>query len=157
RTVYGDANLNVKKIQDQLTEVSLQIEAEKKRITARTRSAWTAAQHREALMLQERNKLGAKMAHMSSELAAYHMLKTEANANVELYDTLQGRLREAGIYAGLRSSNIRVVDLATNLRKPTGPHRLMLLSLGGLGSCIFAIVLSFVREGFRNTVRTPDD
>ena len=157
KTVYGDANLNVKKLQDQIAEVSLQIDSERKRAVARTRSAYSAAKHREQLMMRERDKLRMRMAHMSSELAAYHMLKTEANASVELYDTLQGRLREAGIYAGLRSSNIRVVDLAPNLRTPTGPHRLLLLTLGVSGSCLFAIVLSFLRESFRNTVRTPDD
>jgi capsular exopolysaccharide synthesis family protein len=108
-------------------------------------------------MSAERDKLRTKMSQMSSQLASYHMLKTEANANVELYNTLQGRLREAGIYAGLRSSNIRVVDLARNLAQPSGPHRLLVFLLGALGSCVFALVLSFLREGFRNTVRTPDD
>lgn len=157
KAVYGDANINVKKLQDQLAEVSVQIDAERKRDVARVRSTFASAKHREQLMTAERDKLRGKMSHMSSELAAYHMLKTEANANVDLYNTLQGRLREAGIYAGLRSSNIRVVDLAQNLGKPSGPHRLVLFMLGAFGSCIFAVVLSFLREGIRNTVRTPDD
>jgi succinoglycan biosynthesis transport protein ExoP len=157
KVVYGDANLNVKKLQDELAEVSVQIDAERQRAMARSRSAFAAARDREQLMILERNKLRASMAHISSQLAAYHMLKTEANANSELYETLQGRLREAGIYAGLRSSNIRVVDLASNLRKPTGPHRLLVFMLGAFGSCLFAVVLSFVRESFHNTVRTPDD
>jgi capsular exopolysaccharide synthesis family protein len=157
KTIYGDANINLKKLGDQLTEVSIQIDAERKRVIARLRSTYASARHRESLMTGERDKLRTKMARMSSQLAAYHMLKTEANANVELYNTLQGRLREAGIYAGLRSSNIRVVDLASNLRNPSGPHRLAILSLGVVGSIAVAIVLCFLKEGFRNTVRTPDD
>ncbi len=157
KTVYGDANLNVKKLEDQLVEVSLQIDAERKRAIARTRSTYSAARNREQLMNTERDKLRSKMSHMSSELAAYHMLKTEANANVDLYNTLEGRLREAGIYAGLRSSNIRVVDMATNLRKASGPHRGLLIALGTFGGCFLAIAISFVHESFRNTVRTPDD
>jgi capsular exopolysaccharide synthesis family protein len=157
KTVYGDANVNVKKLQDQIAEVSVQIDAERSRVISRARSSYAAAINREALMMSEREKLRAQMGNMSSQLSAYHMLKTEANANTELYNTLQGRLQEAGIYAGLRSNNIRVVDLASNLRKPTGPHRVLIVSLGAIGGCFFAVVLSFVRESFRNTVRTPDD
>lgn len=157
KTVYGDANTNVRKLEEQLAEVSLQIDAERNRTVARTRSAFTAAESREKMMLQEREKLRSQMGQMTSELTAYHMLKNEANANAELYNTLQGRLQEAGIYAGLRSSNIRVVDLATNLMKATGPHRFIMVALGSLASCLFAVVISFLFEGFRNTVRTPDD
>jgi len=157
KTVYGDANLNVKKLQEQISEVSVQIDAERKRAIARARSLYNAARQREALMMRERERLRTRMGHLSSQLTTYHMLKTEANANSELYNTLQGRLREAGIYAGLRSSNIRVVDLAAALRKPSGPHRILMVTLGAMAACFFAVVLSFVRESFRNTVRTPDD
>jgi succinoglycan biosynthesis transport protein ExoP len=157
KTVYGDANINVQKLQDQIAEVSLQIDAERNRAISRTRLSYSAALDRENLMLQERDKLRANMGYMSSQIAAYHLLKNEANANAALYNTLQGRLREAGIYAGLGSSNMRVVDLAMNLRKATGPHRFVMVTLGAIVSCLFAVVLSLVRESFRNTVRTPDD
>jgi len=157
RTVYGEANINVQKLQDQIAEVSLQIDAERNRAVSRARSSYSAAVNRENLMIQERDKLRADMGYMSSQLASYHMLKNEANANAELFNTLQSRLQEAGIYAGLGSSNIRVVDLAMNLRKATGPHRALIASLGAILSGLIAIVLSLARESFRNTVRIPDD
>jgi len=157
RTVYGDANVNVKKIQDQLVEVSTQIDAERMRAIGRTRAAYTAALHREQLMGVERERLLSQMSSQSSQLTSFHMLKEEANASAALYNTLQGRLQEAGIYAGLRSSNIRVVDMATNLHKPSGPHRSFIIGLGALAGCLLAVVLSFARESFRNTVLTPDD
>ena len=157
RTVYGDANVAVKKLQDQLLEVSTQIDAERKRVIARARSLYNAAREREELMMKEREQLLATVADKSSELTAFHFLKEEASANASLYNTLQGRLREAGIYAGLRSSNIRVVDMAGNLHKPTGPHRSFIVGLGTLAACLFAVVFSFARESLRNTVLTPDD
>jgi capsular exopolysaccharide synthesis family protein len=144
-------------LEDQVAEVSLQIDAERNRTIARTRAVYAAAQNRERLMFEQRENLRAEMGRESSQLTTFHMLKNEANANAELYNTLQGRLQEAGIYAGLGSSNIRVVDLAPNLRKASGPHRVLLIALGAFGSCLFAVMLSFVRESFRNTVRTPDD
>jgi polysaccharide biosynthesis transport protein len=157
KTVYGDANVNVQKLQDQINEISLQIDAERNRSFLRTRSSYSAALDRQELLAREREKLRANMGHMSSQLAAYHMLKNEANASAQLYNTLEGRLREAGIYAGLGSSNMRVVDLAMNLRKPTGPHRVLLVTFGAIISCICALVLSITRESFRHTLSTPED
>jgi capsular exopolysaccharide synthesis family protein len=157
RTVYGEANINVQKLQVQIAEVSLQIDAERNRAIGRTRSSYSASVQREKLMMQERDKLRADMGYMSSQLTSYHMLKNEANANAQLYNTLQSRLQEAGIYAGLGSSNIRVVDLAMNLRKATGPHRFLVVTFGAILSGLVAIVLSLARESFHNTVRTPHD
>ncbi len=48
----------------------------------------------------------------------YSVLKRDAEANRQLYQDLLQRLKEAGVSAGLRSSNIRVVDIA---RTPTSP------------------------------------
>jgi len=70
---------------------------------------------------------------------------------------LQARLREAGIYAGLRSGNIHVVDLAPVLLNPTAPHRGLIVGLGLPCSVFLALALAFVRESFDNTVRIPDD
>ena len=157
RTVYGDANINVRKLDDQTSELSAQIDAERARIADRLRTSYEAAKERERLMLKSREKLRGQMGDVSSQLVGYHLLKNEAMANAELYNTLQGRLQEAGIYAGLRSNNIRVVDLATNLQKATGPNRGLLISSGVLLAFLVAIPACFVRESLDNTVRTPDD
>jgi capsular exopolysaccharide synthesis family protein len=97
------------------------------------------------------------MGDASSHMVAYRLLKNEAFANAQLYNTLQGRLSEAGIYAGLKSGNIRVVDLAAKLPKPSGPNRRAIIIVGTMMSAIFALVLAFVRDSLDNKVRTPDD
>jgi succinoglycan biosynthesis transport protein ExoP len=157
RAVYGDANSNIKKLEDQSGEIAKQIDAERARMTERIRTSYAAAKEREKLMLQSREKLRAQMGNVSSQLVGYHVLKNEAIANSELYNMLQGRLKEAGIYAGLRSGNIRVVDLATNLQRATGPHRGLIIISGALMSLFVAILACFLRESLNNTLRTPDD
>jgi succinoglycan biosynthesis transport protein ExoP len=157
RTIYGDDNSNVKKLNDESTELAAQVEAERKRMVNQVRTSFEASRARERMMLKSRQKLLAQMGDASSHMVAYHILKNEALASADLYNTLQARLKEAGIYAGLRSSNIHIVDLAPPLTKPTGPHRDLIISIGALVSCMLALVLAFVREGFDNTVRTPDD
>src|SRR5262249_48789276 len=87
----------------------------------------------------------------------YRMLKNEAMANAQLYNTLDGRLKEAGIYAGLRSSNIRVIDFAALPDSPVSPHRKTIFASVSLLGCLSALLLALMRQSFDNKVRTPDD
>jgi succinoglycan biosynthesis transport protein ExoP len=157
RTIYGDENSNVKKLTSETSELGEQVEAERKRMVDRVRTSYKAAGAREAMMSEARQKVLAQMGDAGSHMVEYHILKNEALASADLYNTLQARLKEAGIYAGLRSSNIRIVDLAPQLTKPTGPHRDLIIAIGALVSCMLALALAFARESFDNTVRTPDD
>jgi len=157
RTIYGDENSNVKRLESQSHEMTVQVEAERARVVNRSFTAFAAAQAREKMILESSEKIRAQMGAANSHLMQNQLLKSTALANAELYNTLQGRLNEAGIYAGLRSSNIHIVDLAPKLESPTGPHRLFIISIGTFASCLFALVLAFVVESFENTIRTPDD
>jgi succinoglycan biosynthesis transport protein ExoP len=157
RTVYGDDNSNVKKLENQSTELSEQLEKEKNALAARLRDSFAASASREQMMLDSREKLKQQMGNASSHMVAYRLLKNEAFANAQLYNTLQGRLSEAGIYAGLKSGNIHVIDLAAELPNPSGPNRRAIIGAGILLSAVFALVMVFVRDTLDNKVRTPDD
>jgi len=157
RTIYGDENSNVKKLENEANELAAQVEAERTRMVNRVRTSFAAARDRENMMLEAREKLRAQMGDASSHMVAYRVLRNEAMAKAELYNTLQARLKEAGIFAGLRSSNISAVDLASQLPKPTGPNRTMIIVSGAMVSLLLGTGLAFVKESFNNTVRTPDD
>jgi polysaccharide biosynthesis transport protein len=156
-TVYGDENANVKKLQNEANELATQVESERARLITRLRSAFAAAQAREQMMTETVSKLRAKMGDESSHMVEYQTLKNEAMANAQLYNTLETRLREAGVYAGLRSGNIRVVEMAPRLHEATGPHRKLIVALGAMLSTLVGLTLVFARESFDNTVRIPDD
>jgi succinoglycan biosynthesis transport protein ExoP len=157
RAIYGDENSNVKKLENESSELGAQVEAERARMVNRVRTSYAAALAREQMMLQSREKLRAQMGDASSHMVAYKVLKNEALATGELYNTLQARLKEAGIYAGLRSSNIHIVDLAPKLRRSTAPNRALIIAIGAMLSCLLGLILSFVRESVDNTLRSPDD
>jgi polysaccharide biosynthesis transport protein len=157
RAVYGDANSNVKKLQDASDEISKEIGDERSRAIERVQTSLGAQRAREHMMLDARDNLTREMGDASSHVVAYRVLKNEAAAEEELYDVLQARLEEAGIYAGLGSSNIHIVDLAPQLQRASGPHRQMIITIGAAFSLIVALILAFAKESFDNTVRTPDD
>jgi succinoglycan biosynthesis transport protein ExoP len=157
RAIYGEQNNNYKKLLNQVNELAAQREAEKLRISDQVRTSFSAAKEREQLMDASIAHLKAQMGDVNEKMVRYRVLKDEARANADLYNTLLARLKEAGLYAGLKSSNIRVVDPASLLDRPTAPHRLLIVGMGGVFGLIFAVLVAFVREGMDNTIRTPDD
>src|SRR5262249_25342141 len=78
-------------------------------------------------------------------------------ANKQLYDGLLQKLKEAGIQAGLRSSNIRVVDPALVPTVPSRPQKMHNIMLGFLVGLVGGVGLAFLREYLDNTVKSPDD
>src|SRR5262249_20661899 len=77
--------------------------------------------------------------------------------NVDLYNSLYARIKEAGIAAASKSGNIRIVDQARVLGRPTRPNHVLNLAVGFLVAIFGGIVLAFVREEFDNRLRTPED
>ena len=69
----------------------------------------TARSHVEILQ-EALDKQKAEANDLAEKLVQYNILQHDAEANKQLYDGLLQKLKEAGITAGLRSSNIRVVD-----------------------------------------------
>jgi len=157
KAIYGEENNNYKKLQNEVNELAAQRDAEKRRIVSQIRTAHAAAEKRERLMNASMGRLKAQMGDVNERMVRYHVLKDESKANADLYNTLLSRLKEAGLYAGLRSSNIRVVDPASVLDRPTAPKRSLIIAVGTLLAPVFAVVVAFMRESLNNTIRTPDD
>jgi len=94
---------------------------------------------------------------MSERMVQYSILKREAEANKALYDGLLTKLKEAGISAGLRSSNIRVVDPAMVPQTPARPAKTRNITLSFLIGLVGGIGLALLREYMDNTIKSPDD
>jgi succinoglycan biosynthesis transport protein ExoP len=154
---YGPNYPKVQRIAEQKKEVDQDLaRAQKIMVGSIEEDYKTARQHldllQEALDRQkgESNDLGEK-------LVQYHILQHDAESNKQLYDGLLQKLKEAGITAGLRSSNIRVVDPALIPTSPAGPQKLRNMLLGFLVGLIGGIGLAIFREYLDNTVKSPDD
>ena len=117
------------------------------------RTSYSAARARENLMDSQINGASSQL----SQMARYNDLKKEAQANSELYNSLYSRVKEAGISAASKSSNLRVVDEAHVLDAPTGPNRMLAVFVGILAALLGGVVVAFVREQFDTSIFTPED
>jgi polysaccharide biosynthesis transport protein len=115
------------------------------------------AEAREALLQRDLDRQELLADNMAQKLVDYNMLKHDAESNKELYDGLLQKLKEAGISAGLRTSNIRVVDPALVPSFPARPQKARNILLALLVGLVGGVGLAFLREYLDNTVKSPDD
>ena len=153
---FGDSYPKVIELKDQIRQLQENIQAEVEKMGARAATQYQAALHHETLLRaafeaqkEEANKLNEKAVD-------FNILKRDYETNRKLYEELLEKLKQAGVSAGLKSSNIRVVDAARVPDSPASPNiprnielSLLLGTLGGIG-------LAFVLEALDTTVRTPE-
>jgi capsular exopolysaccharide synthesis family protein len=153
RAIYGPNHPNVKRLENQRDELQAQLNNQKKGILNQLKTAYAAARAREGLMSREVTDTTRQL----SLVAEYNSLRREAQANTDLYNTLYSKVEETAISAASRSSNVRIMDPARVLDKPTRPRRLLNLVLGLAAGLVLGLVAAFIFEGLDNSVRTPED
>jgi polysaccharide biosynthesis transport protein len=154
---YGPNFPKVLRLQAQLKELDDAADKEKKSVIARLESEYREARQREELLTQALDQQKVEVNQMSERMVQYSILKREAEANKALYDGLLTKLKEAGISAGLRSSNIRVVDPAMVPTYPSRPAKTRNIVLSFVIGLVGGIGLALLREYMDNTVKSPDD
>ena len=154
---YGPNFPKVQRLQAQLQELDANLEKEKQKIVAVLESDFHEARQRETMLTGALDQQKAAANQMAERLVEYNILKREAEANKSLYDGLMTKLKETAISAGLRSSNIRIVDPAMIPSTPARPAKARNVALAFLVGLVGGIGLALMREYLDNTVKTPDD
>lgn len=147
--------VQVLKAQDEA--VSAQLSAAKTDALHLIDNQYHQIEAREALLQRDLNRQEILANNMAQKLVEYNMLKHDADSNKELYDGLLEKLKEAGITAGLQSSNIRIVDPALVPSTPSEPRRTRDITLALLIGLVGGIGLAFLREYLDNTIKSPGD
>ena len=90
-------------------------------------------------------------------MSGYAVLRREAQANQDLYDALYARVKEAGISAASKSSNITIADKARVLDSPTWPRLSLMLPIAFLVSWVGGAAAGLLRDSVDRSVRSADD
>src|SRR5882762_4677020 len=147
----------VRQIQGQIIEIQAALDRERKRAAQRISNDYFAAVRREDLVRQafaDKQKQANVIAEKSVQ---YGLLSREVESNKTIYDGLLQRLKEAGVSAGLKATNIRIVDTAKPPYQPVSPKvplNLGLASILGLG---LGICAAFVQEHLDQTIENVQD
>ena len=154
---YGDKNPRLLELRSEMTEVTEATKREQGTVISRAQEEVNAAkQNQDALQRRlDQEKSSAYMGN--SKAVEYSLARREYESNRSLYDGLQQRLQEAGIIAGLHSTNIRKIDPADAPDFPSSPRKSVNLTLGLLCGLGIGLVLSFLVEALDTNIKTIYD
>ena len=155
-TQFGPSYPKLTQLNNQLKEIDSQIQGEMKKILAKVRGQYTAALQRETMLHEALEKQKQEANKLNESAIEYSLLKRDVDTNRQLYEGLLEKLKEAGVSAGLKSNNLRILDSARPPQYPVEPNiprNLLFAAVLGLAS---GVGLAFLMEGLDNTVRTTE-
>ncbi|HUI43962.1 MAG TPA: polysaccharide biosynthesis tyrosine autokinase [Terriglobia bacterium] len=154
---YGPRFPKVLRLQGQVKTLESFIDAEHHRLIERIHSDYSAAQARETLLTEAVVRDKADVGRLNQLLIRHNILKREFETNQQLYDSLLQRLKDATVSAGLKATNIHVVDSASAPSSPARPKALVNLAIASIVGMILGVTLAFVEEGLDNSVKSAED
>ena len=154
---YGPEYPRVLQIKDRLDSLHASIQAELDKVVGRAKSEYTLAASHEASAKKSFAEQKRIAAQMNNKATDFLIAKHEAEANRVLYEHLLGKLKEAGVLAGLHSSALHVVDPASVPVRPATPNVPLYLAFGALAGMTLGTVCVFVTEAMDRTIRNPEE
>jgi polysaccharide biosynthesis transport protein len=155
-TQFGPAYPKLAQLNSQIKEVDAQILTETQKVGGKIKGQYVAAVQREKMLHDALENQKQEANKLNESAIEYSLLKRDLDSNRQLYEGLLEKLKEAGVSAGLRSNNFRIVDVArapTYPIEPNIPRNLAFAFMLGLTS---GVGLAFLLEGLDNTVRTTE-
>ena len=145
-----DLHLEIQELQRQLRQ------ARRQAVTA-ARQEYDLANDRRARLAAALDKQQKLVDRLNQNSIQYNILKRESESNKDLYEGLLQRLKEAGVAAGLRSSNIRIADEAPVPRSTAFPRKTRALTQALLLGLFLGVAGAFLVETLDNTIKTTED
>jgi polysaccharide biosynthesis transport protein len=155
-TQFGPSYPKLAQLNSQLKEIDTQIQVEIRKIAGRLRGDYLAAVQHESMLHAALEKQKQEANQLNESAIEYSLLKRDVDSNRALYEGLLEKLKEAGVTAGLRSNNVRPVDVARVPTSPVEPNLPRNLAFALALGLTTGVGLAFLLESIDNTVRTPE-
>jgi len=157
RSKYGPEYPKIRELTKQQVSVQADINTEINNLTKRFAEEYKTAVQTEQLLQSHLDELKQTAYRASALGAQFDLLKHSAAASSALYDALQMKLEEAGITAGMNSTNVDVIDRASVPIYPVIPKKASNLRLGFFGGLMAGVILAFLLESMDDTLRTSEE
>jgi len=155
-TQFGPAYPKVTQLNSQLKEIDRQLQSETNKAVDHLKGQYMAALQRETMLRAAFERQKQEANKLNESAIEYSILKRDLDSNRTLYEGLLEKLKEAGVTAGLRSNNFRIIDAARVPTVPSEPNIPRNLSFALVLGVISGVGLAFLLENMDNTVRTPE-
>jgi len=146
-----------RQVKKQMDALQSKIDEEKEAVTQNIVDEYHAAEAREKYLAKAVEDQKAEVNDLAQRSIQYNILKRDVDSNKQLYEGLLQRLKEAQVSAGLKASNIRIVDSAEVPKGPVKPRVLLNLAFGLILGLVAGVGLAFFQEYLDKTLKTPDE
>ncbi len=154
---FGPKYPAVKQLKAEMLQNQKAIDKEQTRVLAQSNNAFRAATVNENMTRQVLEDEEAKDYQKRDDMVQFVLMQREFDSNRTLYDGLLRRLREAGIEAGLESSEIDVVDFARKPLYPSGMRRSSRVLIGVMFGLFGGMALAFFFDSLDTSLRSVHD
>jgi polysaccharide biosynthesis transport protein len=143
---FGPTYPKIAELRSNLVAVQTAIKAEVNRVADRAHNDFMIAQQAEQKTRQDFNAYKSEAEALNNKTIEYQMVRQEADQTRTVYDDMSRHLKESGLLAGLRSTNISVVDWAKPSDTPAKPVVLLYLCGSILVGLIGGVVAALLRD-----------
>jgi polysaccharide biosynthesis transport protein len=147
----------VKQTQSQIAEIQEALDRERQRAAQKISNDYLAAVRREGLVQQAFADKQKQVNLIAEKSVQYGILSREVDSNKTLYEGLLQRIKEAGISAGLKASNIRIVDKANVSNIPVYPKVFLNLGIAGVLGLGLGICVALLQDRLDQSIQNPQD
>jgi capsular exopolysaccharide synthesis family protein len=156
-TKYGAKNPRLAEVQGQISALDGQIKAELKRINERALNDFTLAQKSEDGIRRDYGKQEEAVSKTNDGMIQLEILAGEALSSRALYEGLTTKLQAAGVEAGVKATNLSLVDPARPPAKQSRPDWLLYPAIALGAGLLLGIGGAFVKENLDDAVVTSEN
>jgi polysaccharide biosynthesis transport protein len=149
---YGPAYPRLIETKKRLDSVHDSIATELAKVVRRANREYELAAAREAKTRKAFTEQKALAAQMNNKAVDFLVAKHEADSSWSVYEHLLEKLKQADLLAGLRSSQLHVVDVAAIPDRPVRPNVPLYLAFGTLAGLTLGVVCVFVIDSMDRTI-----
>ena len=144
-------------LKKQIDAIQASLDRQKKNLSQNIIDSYRSALANERYLDQAVDEQKKEVNDIAEKSVQYNILKREVDTNKQLYEGLLTRMKEATVSAGLKASNVRIVDSAQVPKAPVKPRVALNLALGIVLGAAFGVGLAFLQEYLDKTLKTPDE
>jgi capsular exopolysaccharide synthesis family protein len=141
----------------QLAEIQQRLSREMQKVAASLESTYQAAETREKGLRAKMEEQKAATLKLKDDSVNYAILAREVDTNRQLYDSVLQRMKEMGVAAEVRTSNVSIIDPGEPPLRPSRPRKLLSLLLSSVVGLMGGIGLAFFLEYLDNSLRNPEE
>ena len=149
---YGDMNPAMTQLRNEEQALDAQIAQELTRIRTLAKNNLSLSTLAEQGIQEQVSKQEQSVNTVAEKADQLVLLQEEALSSREIYQDLYAKLEEASVTAGIKASNVTLVDPARVSAHPSSPKGRLVLGMGGLLGLVLGIMAAFLWDYFDDSI-----